>query len=122
MPLAQPRFEQSGELHVAGLSRRYPRDDFSLIPDQWNMLITQLQFITARVGSHTYGLWFDVFKGGPMLYVTGVSVGAFAPINPAHSYYMIAPQQYAVFRHQGGVQDIRATVDAVFTQWLPKSG
>lgn len=122
--LAQPRFEQSGEIQIAGLARRYPRDKLSLIPDQWNKLATQLQFITGRVGPHTYGVWYDVLKGGgePMRYVTGVKVGAFAPIHPDFSRAIIPPQQYAVFRHQGELTEIRRTVDAIFSQWLPGSG
>lgn len=124
MALAAPRFEQSGELHIAGLSKLYPRDKLNLIPNQWNQLALQMQFFTGRVGKDTYGVWFDVLKpgGGPMLYATGVQVGAFAPIHPGFTYYMIAPQQYAVFEHQGDVSTIRQTVDAIFSQWLPSSG
>jgi AraC family transcriptional regulator len=122
--LAQPRFEQSGELHIAGLSRLYPRDKLAAIPEQWNKLVTQLQFVQGRVGGDTYGLWYDVLSGGdkPMLYVTGVRVGAFAPIHPGFTYYMIAPLSCAVFTHQGDVSTIRQTVEAIFSQWLPSSG
>lgn len=123
MALAPPRFEQSGELHVAGIARAYARDKLDAIPQQWNVLITQLQFIVGRVGNHTYGVWYDVLKNaGPMLYVTGVHVGDFAPVNPGLSHYVIPAQRYAVFRHEGHVSEIRKTVDAVFSQWLPSSG
>lgn len=122
--LAAPRFEQSGELHIAGLAKRYPRDKLALIPDQWNALSLQVQFVTGRVGNHTYGVWYDVLKGGgaPMLYVTGVKVGAFAPIHPSLTQVIIPAQQYAVFRHQGALNEIRTTIDAIFSQWLPSSG
>jgi AraC family transcriptional regulator len=122
--LAPQRFEQLGELHVAGLSKRYPRDKLALIPDQWNTLALQLQFITGRVDRHTYGLWYDVLKSGgePMLYATGVRVGAFAPVHPSLSHFIVPPQHYAVFRHQGEIADLRRTVDDIFSQWLPGSG
>jgi predicted transcriptional regulator YdeE len=118
--LAQPRIEQSGELHIAGLSMRYPRNQMAGIPDQWNRFATQLQFVQGRVGGDTYGAWYDVLTGGakPMTYVTGVKVGAFAPIAAGFTYYMIVPQQYAVFTHQGDASTIRSTVDAIFSQWL----
>lgn len=122
--LAPPRFEQSGELHVVGLSKLYPRDKLSLTPNQWNTLALQLQFITGRIDPYTYGLWYDVLTGGgaPMLYATGVRVGAFAPVHPSLSHFIVPPQHYAVFRHQGEISDVRRTVDAIFSQWLPQSG
>ncbi len=122
--LSAPRFEQSGELQIAGLSKLYPRDKLSAIPDQWNSLALQLQFISGRVGPYTYGVWYDVLTGGgqPMTYVTGVRVGAFAPIHPSLSRVVIPAQQYAVFRHQGPLPEIRRTIDAIFSQWLPQSG
>lgn len=123
MALAQPRFEQSGEIHIAGLSQRYARDKLSEIPSQWNLFATQLHAAAGRLDANTYGVWYDVLGGGgPMLYVTGVRVGAFAPISPGFGQFIIPPQQYAVFRHEGSVADIRQTVDAIFSQWLPKSG
>jgi AraC family transcriptional regulator len=104
--------------------KQYPRDKLASIPNQWNALGTQLQFITGRVDAHTYGVWYDVLKGGggPMTYATGVRIGAFAPVNPSLSQFIIPAQSYAVFLHQGQVSDIRRTVDAIFSKWLPGSG
>lgn len=124
MALAQPRFEQSGELHVAGLSKGYQRNQLDGIPDQWNRLVAQLPFFQGRVGGDTYGVWSDVLNGGgkPMQYLTGVRIGAFAPIPQGCTYLMMAPLPCAVFTHQGDVSTIRQTMDEIFSQWLPSSG
>lgn len=124
MALAQPRFQQSGELHIAGLSRLYPRDQLAAIPDQWNKLASQLPYVQGRNSPDSYGVWYDVLSGGgkPMLYLTGVSIGAFAPVHSGFTRSTIAPQRYAVFAHGGELSAIRETIEAIFSQWLPTSG
>jgi AraC family transcriptional regulator len=79
--------------------------------------------VTGRVGGETYGVWYDVLKGGgDFAYLTGVSVGEFAPVHPGLGRAIIPAQRYAAFTHAGNAGDLRQTVDAILTQWLPKSG
>jgi len=124
MALENPRFVDGQAMLIAGINRRYPRDKLDRIAEQWAALPQQLQFISGRLNAKTYGVWYDVLKpgGGPMHYATGVLVGEFAPIHPSLSRFNIPPQRYAVFAHRGAASEIRKTVDAIFSQWLPKSG
>ncbi|MFO1016907.1 MAG: GyrI-like domain-containing protein [Hyphomonadaceae bacterium] len=122
--LEKPRFVDSPALYIVGLAKRYPRDQLSLIPHLWEILSEQMQFMSGRVGGKTYGVWYDVLKpgGGPMIYGAGVLTGEFAPVHLNFSRFNLPAQRYAVFPHKGAAADIRRTVDAIFTEWLPKSG
>ena len=123
MALGQPRFVDMGPLTIAGLMRRYTPDTLSQLPTQWSALQGEVGGVVGRIGGDVYGVWYDVLKGGRDFgYLAGAPVGEFAPIHPGLSRAFIPAQRYAVFLHQGHVSEIRSTMDAVLSQWLPSSG
>ena len=108
---------------IVGIVRRYSPTTIGQTNTQWSAVQVEAASVTGRVGGESYGVWYDVLKGGgAFVYLTGVSVGEFAPVHPGLSRAVIPAQRYAVFSHQGGAGDIRQTVDAILSQWLPKSG
>ncbi len=121
--LGQPRIVDGKTLTIVGLIKRYTPQTLSQTGLQWFEMQSRMANVTGRVDGNAYGVWYDVLKGGgEFSYVTGVAVGEFAPVDPQFSRAVMARLTYAVFQHQGPAQDIRRTVDAIMSQWLPKSG
>ncbi len=121
--LAAPRFEDKPAMLIAGHVRRHTPDTLSKLPMQWYELQSELARITGAVGGDAYGLWYGLTGGsGQFTYLAGVRVGEFAPIPPALSRAELAPLRYAVFQYGGERLQVRNTVNAALTQWLPTSG
>jgi len=121
--LAQPRFIDHGTLVIAGIVQRYTPDNLSQLNLQWGELQTRMSWVVGQVGGDAWGVWYDVLKGGrDFRYLAGVRVGEFAPVHPQFITANLVPMHYAVFAHQGAQNELRRTVDAILSQWLPKSG
>jgi AraC family transcriptional regulator len=121
--LAPPRFVDEGQLTFAGIARRYTPDSLSEIPLQWHEMQNQMGLLSGQIGGDAYGLWYDVLKGGNSFrYLAAARVGEFSPLNPAFVRAGIVPLHYAVFTHAGAPAELRRTVDAIMSTWLPSSG
>lgn len=121
--LTAPRFESKPAMLIAGISKRYTADGLNLIPNHWYELQSRLGLLSGSVGGDAFGLWYGLLNGGGQFtYLAGLSMGEFAPIHPDFSRARIAPLHYAVFVHQGPYLELRSTVNAILTQWLPTSG
>ena len=121
--LAQPRFEDKGQLTFVGIARRYTPDSLSEIPMQWLEMQNQMGLLSGQVGGDAYGLWYDVLGGGKSFqYLAAVRVGEFSSLNPGFLRAGIVPLHYAVFTHSGAPKELRRTVDAIISSWLPSSG
>jgi ribosomal protein S18 acetylase RimI-like enzyme len=55
-------------------------------------------------------------------YMCGVEVAAFDAIPRELGRMRVPAQRYAVFTHRGHVAALRATWDAIWREWLPRSG
>jgi AraC family transcriptional regulator len=121
--LGQPRIVDHGRLIIGGMSRRYTPATISKVNEQWFEIQSHLASATGRVGSEAYGLWFNVLAGGgEFQYLSGVAFTEFAPIATQFHRAIVAPLRYAVFTHNGPATELRGTVDAILSQWLPNSG
>jgi predicted transcriptional regulator YdeE len=121
--LAPSRFIDSDTLTIAGLIRRYTSETLSKLPEQWAEVQSKLASAVGRVDGDAYGVWYDVLKGGGSFsYVAGVRFGEFAPVHAEFTRVVLARLHYAVFVHTAHVTELRRTVDAILTQWLPTSG
>ncbi len=121
--LGAPRFEDKPAMRLAGLSKTYTAADISTVGTQWFAMSSLLPTATGTVGGDGFGLWYGLLDGrGRFTYLTAFQVGEFSPIRPEFNQAGLTPLHYAVFTHQGPATDVRRTVDAVLTQWLPKSG
>lgn len=116
----QPRFETDGPLLIAGL--RDPLDEHATqkIPQLWQRLLACRDEIPQRVGSADYGLCIRL-HGYEYYYMAGCAVWDFTGLPHTFSPFIIPSQTYAVFTHEGHVNNIRDTIGYAFDQWLPNS-
>ena len=119
--LAEPRLENPGTLHIAGISRHYPFDAVAGIPDQWQTFVPLIPRISADPAPATYGV---IYNGGDdsFDYLTGVEMpsGSAPPENVV--CLTLAPYTYLVFQHALHVAVLRETCNAIWSEWLPASG
>jgi AraC family transcriptional regulator len=119
--LEPPRFEDGGELLIAGLGRRYNAQTMDAIPAQWQRFAALIDRIPGRVGKLTYGVRCNADDAGNLDYVCGVEVADLAAMPSDLHRLHIVPQQYAVFRHRANVSEVRRTWHTIWNQWLPQS-
>jgi AraC family transcriptional regulator len=118
--IADPAIVQGRALLVAGISRTH-RGSNAGMPAQWGEFGPYLGHVPGQVGRIAYGVLHNDTDGS-IDYLTGVEVGDFADLPAGFAHLRIAPQRYAVFRHDGHVSTIGSTWGAIWSQWFPKSG
>lgn len=120
--IAEPRHEKGQAMTLVGLARRYRYQDVAGIPAQW----TEFQAYEGTLGERSglrYGLCdsFDETEG-TFLYMCGVRVDNPRDVPEALSVIKVPAQDYLVFVHTGHISGIRNTMNAIWTEGLPKSG
>ncbi len=121
MSLEPIRFVQGRPMLMAGVRRHHTFAEAARgIAAQWAEFRASGP-IPHRQGSVAYGL---LCGGDPatqvMEYMCGVEVSEF---DAAHVGRMrIPPQYYAVFEHAGHASGLQATWQAIWNDWLPRSG
>ncbi|WP_052417463.1 GyrI-like domain-containing protein [Cellvibrio mixtus] len=119
--LAQPRFEHAGPLLIAGLREPMDQHAAQKIPQLWQQLTGSWDQIPQRVGVTGFGLCIHVHNR-EYYYMVGCAVWDFTGLPETFSPFIIPSQTYAIFKHSGSVDSIRATIDFAFDKWLPSSG
>lgn len=120
--LEEPRLVDGAPMTIAGLAERH-RGTVAEIPAQWQRFVPYLGKIPGQVGRTTYGVIFDWFERAQSFgYLAGVEVERADDLPEPFGHLEIPAQRYAVFRHHGHVSEIRYTMDAIFREWLPRSG
>lgn len=120
--LPPPRLERGRALLLAGLSERYSFESIQGIPALWQRFIPHLGQVPGQVGRIAYGVCANGDDAGNFEYMAGVEVASFDELPPEYSRLRIAERRYAVFFHRDHISTIRATVRAIWNQWLPQSG
>lgn len=122
-PLEPSRFVQGRAMLLVGLRRHHSFAEAAQgIPAQWQAF-RQLGPIPHQQGSVAYGA---LCGGDPasqtMEYMCAVEVAEFDPAAGHLGRMRIPPQHYAVFEHPGHVSTLQTTWDAIWHEWLPRSG
>ena len=118
-----PRFENGGELLIAGLSGRFGPHNRDQIPALWMRWGPQYFGSTpGQVDKKSYGLCWNMDGKGNLDYLAGVEVRSFDGLPAELTQMKLAPQRYAIFAHQGHISAISNTWMDIFDKWLPKSG
>jgi AraC family transcriptional regulator len=120
--LDEPRFEELGELLIAGFAARYTFDTNQGIPAQWQRFGPHIGAVPAQFGPETYGVACNFDNGGSFEYVAGVRVSDFGELPDGFATIRIPARRYAVFRHPAHVSMLRRTHYTIWNQWLPSSG
>ena len=120
--LDAPRFVQGEPMVIAGVKEHhsYKTKDES-IPAQWRRSMPLMDGVKNRMGRDTFGVVLDTSNKG-FDYMTGIHVRDATGL-PANLESIDVPaRRYAVFKHDGNVSRISDTIDAIWHDWLPKSG
>jgi AraC family transcriptional regulator len=118
-----PRFADGDRMRVFGLAGRYSEATRDRIPMQWKRLHERLGEVKGRTDTAEFGLCYALGDDScGFEYVTGVMVGEDAPLPDGFVERRIVPRRHAVFTHRGDVSGIQPLVQAIFRDWLPRSG
>lgn len=118
--LAEPRLEAAGALRLAGISRFYPFKNMGEVPDQWQSFAPLIPRITNEADPVTYGVIYNG-RDDSFDYLSGVELPGRSPAPENLVCLSLAAQTYLVFQHQEHVSAVRATCDAIWSDWLPDS-
>jgi len=121
-PLPAPRYEEGPRLHLAGLKQSYARDQIAGIPGQWQKFAPYIGAIDGQRGDVCYGVCAGNDDDDGMTYMTAVEIAEGAEPPQGLDRLVLAPRRYAVFEHRGHIAEIGRSWNAIFAQWLPRSG
>lgn len=120
--LAQPRFEQTEPLLLAGIREPLNENSDQEIPLLWQRFMPLANNISHRSDQNYYGLCVqaDSHKHD-FYYMAGCALNDFNNLSADLSPIIIPSQNYAVFTHDLHVSRIKETISMIFDKWLPTS-
>ena len=122
-PVAPSRYARGPAMLLAGVRRHHGYDGAAAsIPAQWAELAA-LGRLPGQRGDVTYGVVCGSDAAARTFeYLCGAEVDGFDALAPGVGRMRVPAQRYAVFTHRGGVATLRATWEAIWHAWLPRSG
>lgn len=110
-------------MRVIGLAERYDATTMNRIPEQWAHFQQRLADVAGRTDPGQFGIFYGRGeKPFAFEYLTAVMVGDDAPVPAGFVEKHLAARRHAVFSHRGKPSGLRPLVDAIFHDWLPRSG
>lgn len=120
--LPQPRIETLDAFTIAGLGADFEPGKAAGIPALWQKFNDYFGHIPGQVDRTAYGLC-TMNEGKPgFRYVAGARIHNADDLPAELEARHLPAQTWAMFRHEGHVNGIPATVDAAYRTWLPTSG
>ncbi|MFO1470042.1 MAG: AraC family transcriptional regulator [Turneriella sp.] len=119
--LNKPRYERLGARLYAGIQRKYDCNQPNCLPDQWQQFGQLIGRIPGQKEAVAYGICHNFDDAGQFDYLTAVEISDKSRIQPELNTILIPAQEYVIFRHDGHVADIRATIGAIYSDWFPTS-
>jgi AraC family transcriptional regulator len=118
-----PRFAEGDPMRVIGLAERYDAVTMNRIPEQWARFQRRLGEVQGRSDPAQFGM-FHLRSEKPFAfeYLTAVMVGDDVPPPAGFVEKHLPARRHAVFTHRGKPSGLRPLVDAIFHEWLPRSG
>jgi AraC family transcriptional regulator len=120
-PIAEPRLVEGPAMTLGGLKVRYAYDGTAGIPAQWQRFNALEDEVPGRTGDAAYGVCMND-DGTGFDYIACVEVRPSVAIGGELTRLSLAAETYAVFTHRGRITEMRATFDAIWNGWFPKSG
>ena len=120
--LSEPHIATLPPRTLVGINCRYTCETRSGIPDQWARFGPHIGKIPGQLNGMAYGVSHHGTPRRRVRLSMDLEVSGAAPLAEGFTSLRIEPVQVAVFRHQGLVHEITATIDAIFSQWMPNSG
>jgi AraC family transcriptional regulator len=118
-----PRFADGDPMRVIGLCERYDAVTMNRIPEQWAHFQQRLSDVRGRIDPAQFGIFYQLSESPfAFEYLTAVMVDDDAPLPAGFVERRLAPRRHAVFTHRGHPSGLRPLMDAIFREWLPRSG
>lgn len=120
--LLPPQFVDQPARLIAGLNRSYTLEQRGEIPQQWQQFMSQPSTPAGQSGRRTYGVCWNPRSGCGFDYLTGVEVQDASALPNEWTQVRLPGGRYAVFTHAGSVTALPATLDTIWTKWVPDCG
>lgn len=120
--LPEPRLTTGKSMLIAGYGGSFSVENVAGIPALWQRFAPHIGHVPSQVGAVTYGVSLNCDDHGNFDYIAGVEVGDFDGVPADFARTRVPEQHYAVFEHRGHVTAIKRTYEAIWRDWLPKSG
>jgi len=120
--LPEPRIERGKPMLIAGLGGSFSVDKVAGIPALWQRFAPHIGHVPGQIGRTTYGASLNCDDNGNFDYIAGVEVSDFDNLPAEFARARVPAQTYAIFEHRGHVTAIKQTYEAIWRDWLPKSG
>ncbi len=122
--IMEPKFVTRPAFNVVGLSY-VGKNENQEIAQMWNVFNQRDDEIKAIDRSQAYGLCFDAIDHPDEAYfeyVSGREVANDQDIPEGMVYREISEHRYAVFTHEGTLDNLSETYSYIYETWLPQSG
>jgi predicted transcriptional regulator YdeE len=121
--IAPTRYEDGPPMLLGGLRRHHATADPSAtIASQWAEFAA-LGALPGQCDPVAYGVVCGSdAAAGTFEYMCAAEVASLDALPPALGRMRVPAQRYAVFTHRGHASSLRATWDAIWRDWLPRSG
>jgi AraC family transcriptional regulator len=119
----RPRFAEGHPMRVIGLAERYDAVTMNRIPEQWAHFQQRVGEVRDRFERAQFGIFYRRGENPfAFEYLTAVMVGDDVPLPAGFVERRLPARRHAVFTHRGKPSGLRPLVDAIFHDWLPRSG
>lgn len=120
--LPEPRIEAGKPMLIAGLGGSFSVGKVEGIPALWQRFAPHIGHVPGQIGYTTYGVSYNCDDNGNFDYIAGVAVSDFDNLPAEFARTRVPAQTYAIFEHRGHVTAIKQTYEAIWRDWLPRSG
>ncbi|MGE7467992.1 AraC family transcriptional regulator [Bosea sp. NPDC003192] len=120
--LAEPRIVTGKPMLIAGFSGHFSVDSTQGIPLLWQKIAPHFGHIPGQKGFVAYGASYNCDDVGAFDYIAGAEVSSFSDLSDEFARLSVPEQLCAVFEHSGHITGIKQTFEAIWRDWLPKSG
>jgi AraC family transcriptional regulator len=117
------RFDDGRAMLLGGVRRQHSFGGMAQsVPAQWQAF-QELGTLPGQQGSTVYGVICTASPQEQTLeYMCGAEVASLDALPPGMGRMRIPAQHYAVFEHRGHTSTLRQTWDAIWSDWVPRSG
>lgn len=120
--LAEPRIVTNKPMLIAGFNGHFSVDNTQGIPLLWQRIAPHFGHIPGQKGFIAYGASYNCDDAGAFDYIAGAEVSSFSDLPDEFARLSVPEQLCAVFEHSGHITGIQQTFEAIWRDWLPKSG
>jgi AraC family transcriptional regulator len=116
-----PRFEPGRTIFLAGFQDHFTPATRHAIPALWGRFVPEIGHISGQVGSLAYGVVTNANASG-FDYAAAVEVATLDGLPDRFARMVVTAPRFAVFLHQGPLESLPQTLQAIFGRALPEAG